>query len=43
VWGKDQIKSVDGARPGIGSTLEERFPASASTDPQKQTVTLHFR
>jgi len=43
VWGKDQIKSLDGARLGTGSTLEERFPASASTDPQKQTVTLHFR
>jgi glycogen debranching enzyme len=42
VWGKDQIKSVEGARLGSGATLEETFPATASTDPQKQTVTLHL-
>ena len=43
VWGKDQIKSAEGASLGIGPALEEKFPPSASTNPQKQTVTLHFR
>jgi glycogen debranching enzyme len=42
LWGKDQIKSVDGARLTPSATLEESFPLSASTDPQKQTLTLHF-
>jgi glycogen debranching enzyme len=43
VWGKDQLKSAEGARLGLGATLEESFPSSASTDAQKQTVILHFR
>jgi len=43
VWGKDQLKTADGARLGVGSTLEENFPASPSSGPQKQTVALHFR
>jgi glycogen debranching enzyme len=44
VWGKDQLKSAEGARLGLGATLEESFPSSAaSTDAQRQTITLHFR
>jgi len=42
VWGKDQIKSTEGASLGIGASLEVKFPPSASTDPQKRTVTFHF-
>ncbi|HSC46387.1 MAG TPA: amylo-alpha-1,6-glucosidase, partial [Candidatus Acidoferrum sp.] len=43
VWGKDQIKSAEGASLGLGPILEEKFPPSSSNEPQKQTVTLHFR
>jgi glycogen debranching enzyme len=43
LWGKDQIKSVDGATLGLGASLEEQFPPSASTEAQKQIVTFHFR
>ena len=42
VWGKEQIKSVDGGRLGLGDVLEETFAPSASGDPAKQTVVLHF-
>jgi hypothetical protein len=43
VWGKEQIKSVDGARLGSDASLEETFPASESAgEAQRQTITLHF-
>jgi glycogen debranching enzyme len=42
VWSKEQIKSAEGASLGLGASLEVKFAPSASTDPQKQTVTLHF-
>ncbi len=53
VWGREQIRSVmiegngtgagaELAPPGSGATLEESFPPSASTEPQKQIVTLRF-
>ena len=43
VWGKEQIKSVDGARLGSDASLEETFPASENAgEAQKQTITLHF-
>lgn len=43
VWGKEQIKSVDGARVISGDRLEETFAASGSGEPTKQIVTFHFR
>jgi hypothetical protein len=43
VWGREQIKSLEAATLGSGATLEESFPPSSdSTEPQKQTVTIHF-
>jgi len=43
VWGKEQIKSIDGARLGSDAFLEESFPSSESaSEPRDQTVTLHF-
>jgi len=42
VWGKEQIKSVDGGRVILDGTLEETFAPSASSEPTKQTVVLHF-
>jgi glycogen debranching enzyme len=43
VWGKGQISSVEGARVSPGGSLEEQFPPSSDSGPQKQTVTLRFR
>ena len=42
VWGKEQIKSVDGARLVLGDRLEEKFGNASSAEPVKQTVVLHF-
>lgn len=42
VLGREQIKSVDGGRLVLGDKLEETFPASASSEPAKQSVVLHF-
>jgi hypothetical protein len=42
VWGKEQIKSVDGARI-TGDAIEQSFAAGAGDrEPQKQTVTIHL-
>jgi hypothetical protein len=43
VWGKDQIKSVDGARFAEGDSIEVNFaPNNSAEDTQKQTLTIHF-
>ena len=43
VWGKEQIKSIDGARLGPDASLEETFPNSENAgQAQRQTITLHF-
>jgi glycogen debranching enzyme len=43
VWGKDQIKSVDGARIMNGDSIEVKFAAAnQAVEMQKQTVTIHF-
>jgi glycogen debranching enzyme len=43
VWGKDQIKSVDGGRMTLADFIDESFAAgSGDSEPQKQTVTIHF-
>ncbi len=43
VWGKDQIKSVDGARAQSADSIEVTFSAaSEATEPQKRVVTIHF-
>jgi glycogen debranching enzyme len=43
VWGKEQIRSIDGARLGSDASLEETFATSEiSAETQKQTITLHF-
>jgi Glycogen debranching enzyme len=42
VWGKEQVKSVDGGRFILGDRLEETFAPSAASEPTKQTVVLHF-
>ena len=43
VWGRDQIKSIDGARLAQGEHMEVVFPdATGSTEMQKQTITIHF-
>jgi len=42
LWGKEQIKSVDGARLVLGDKLEEKFGNASSGEPVKQTVVLHF-
>jgi hypothetical protein len=43
LYGKQQIKSVDGARLTDGETIEESFPVvSGEGASQKQAVTIHF-
>jgi len=43
VWGKEQIKSIDGARLTPGGTIEETFAtASGASESQNQTITIHF-
>jgi glycogen debranching enzyme len=43
VWGKEQIKSVDGAHLTTDGSIETTFPeASVAVYPQKQTITFHF-
>jgi hypothetical protein len=43
VWGKDQIKFVDGARMTSSDSIEVTFaPGSQRADTLKQTVTVHF-
>jgi glycogen debranching enzyme len=42
VWGREQIKSVDGARLGASAAIEEAFPGSDSAEPARQTLVLHF-
>ena len=41
VWGKEQVKSVDGARIGLGNVLEETLAASSSDELVKQSVVVH--
>ena len=42
-WGKEQIKSIDGAKMTPDGFIEETFPAAnGSRDWQKQTVTIHL-
>lgn len=43
VWGKEQIKSIDGAQLRADGSIEETFPAAGgAAETQKQTVTVHF-
>lgn len=43
VWGKEQIKSIEGARIMSGDSIEVTLPAgNEATEPQKQTVVIHF-
>jgi hypothetical protein len=43
IWGKEQIKSIDGARLTPGGAIEETFAtASGTTESQSQTITIHF-
>jgi glycogen debranching enzyme len=43
VWGKEQIRSIDGARLTADGSIEETFPAAnEATESQNQTVTIHF-
>jgi hypothetical protein len=43
VWGREQIKSIDGARLTADGSIEETFPGTnEAADPQKQTVQIHF-
>jgi GH15 family glucan-1,4-alpha-glucosidase len=43
VWGKDQIKAVDGARIMSGDSIELMLaPANQAAETQRQTVTIHF-
>ena len=43
VWGKEQIKSVDGAKIEGEDSLEVSFaPGASAEETQKQTVTIHF-
>jgi glycogen debranching enzyme len=43
VWGKEQIKSIDGARLTPGGTIEEAFATtSGASESQNQTITIHF-
>ncbi len=43
VRGKEQIKSIDGARVMPDGSIEETFPrADQSTEPLDTTLTLHF-
>jgi hypothetical protein len=43
VWGKEQIKSIDGARLTPGGAIQETFAtASGASESQSQTITIHF-
>jgi glycogen debranching enzyme len=43
LYGREQIKSVDGGRLTDRETIEEGFPeSSAGAAPQKQAITIHF-
>ncbi len=48
VWGKEQIKSIDGARLTPDGAIEETFAtasgssASGASESQSQTITIHF-
>src|SRR6266446_6681782 len=43
VWGREQIKSIDGAQLTADGSIEETFPAtSGGAETQKQTATIHF-
>jgi len=43
VWGAEQIKSIDGAHLMPGGSIEVSFlPANRGTEPQSQTITIHF-
>jgi len=43
VWGREQIKSIDGAKVMPDGSIEEMFPgADQSTELQHKTVTIHF-
>jgi glycogen debranching enzyme len=43
VWGKEQIRSIDGARLAADGSIEEIFPATnGTTESQNQTVTIRF-
>lgn len=43
VWGKEQIKSVEGAKIEGEDSLEVSFaPGASAEDTQKQTVAIHF-
>jgi glycogen debranching enzyme len=43
VWGKEQVKSVDGGRLIFGDRLEETFAPAASGEPVKQAVVIRLR
>jgi hypothetical protein len=43
VWGKEQIKSIDGARLTADGAIEETFATdSGASESQNQTITIHF-
>jgi hypothetical protein len=43
VWGKEQIKSIDGARLTPGGTIEEAFATTTgASESQNQTITIRF-
>jgi glycogen debranching enzyme len=43
VWGREQIKSIDGAQLTADGSIEETFPATGGgAETQKQTATIHF-
>ncbi|HKF25064.1 MAG TPA: hypothetical protein VKB24_03785, partial [Candidatus Acidoferrum sp.] len=42
VWGKQEIRSVDGARLVPGDQLETDFAASEPGDPAKQSIVFHL-
>jgi hypothetical protein len=42
VWGKEQIKSIDGARFAADDSIEEVFPAATNLESHRQTITIHL-
>jgi len=42
VWGKEQIKSIEGARLAADGSIEEVFPAAANLESHQQTITIYF-
>jgi glycogen debranching enzyme len=43
MWGKEQIRSIDGARLGTDDSVEESFPGGeGAAEAQEQKVVLHF-